>query len=579
MDAQRSGAGPSHLRVLAAGDHFVAPDLFDDALRAELPGADLDVAHLTAGWPTDPFGPVGSGHSVVDEASGTEDDLIAALDGARVCLTQMAPFTEKVFDARPELEMLAVSRGGPVNVDLSAADRAGVAVAQAPGRNAAAAAEFAVGMMLAALRRIPVADAELRAGRWRGDFYAYDEAGLELEGATVGLVGYGAIGRIVARVLAAFRAAVLVADPYTDRATAQADGVRLVELDELLRCSGVVSLHARLTAETRGIIGAAEIDKLPHGAVVINRPRRAAGLRRAARRPAQRSARRARARRVRRRTPAGGLAVARRAERRRHPAPRRRDPADRAPRRPDRGRRGRPVPARRGPGAPGQRGGVLVGGEDVLMIIGVDVGTSMTKADAYDDHGGKLASAERASRLEQFADGRVEQDLEDVLGSVADVIRRVAAHRGEPVRALALTGQGDGLWLRDADGHATRPPISWLDDRAADVVRGWQDDGTVAEVYRRTGSGLFPGCHAPLLVALGRDEPESLDRAAVAGYCVDALVQRLTGGITVDASDASLPFLDVVSRTYDDAALAACGLSGRRGLLATPASARTPRSG
>jgi len=213
------------------------------------------------------------------------------------------------------------------------------------------------------------------------------------------------------------------------------------------------------------------------------------------------------------------------------------------------------------------------------MIIGVDVGTSMTKADAYDDHGGKLASAERASRLEQFADGRVEQDLEDVLGSVADVIRRVAAHRGEPVRALALTGQGDGLWLRDADGHATRPPISWLDDRAADVVRGWQDDGTVAEVYRRTGSGLFPGCHAPLLVALGRDEPESLDRAAVAGYCVDALVQRLTGGITVDASDASLPVLDVVSRTYDDAALAACGLSGRRGLLATPASARTPRSG
>jgi len=273
MDTQRSGAGPSHLRVLAAGDHFVAPDLFDDALRAELPGADLDVAHLTAGWPTDPFGPVGSGHSVVDEASGTEDDLIAALDGARVCLTQMAPFTEKVFDARPELEMLAVSRGGPVNVDLSAADRAGVAVAQAPGRNAAAAAEFAVGMMLAALRRIPVADAELRAGRWRGDFYAYDEAGLELEGATVGLVGYGAIGRIVARVLAAFGAAVLVADPYTDRATAQADGVRLVELDELLRCSGVVSLHARLTAETRGIIGAAEIDKLPHGAVVINTAR------------------------------------------------------------------------------------------------------------------------------------------------------------------------------------------------------------------------------------------------------------------------------------------------------------------
>ena len=264
------------MRILAAGDHFVAPQLFDDTLRSELGdglGTADEIVHLTAGWPEEPFGPVGSGESVVDEASGTEDDLIAALEGARVCVTQMAPFTARVFEARPELEMLAVCRGGPVNVDLAAADRAGVAVAQAPGRNAAAAAEYAIGLMLAALRRIPLADAELRAGRWRGDFYAYDEAGLELDGAVVGLVGYGAIGRIVARVLRAFGSTVLVADPYTDRATADADGVRLVELDELLRSASVVSLHARLTDETRGILGAEAIATLPDGAVIVNSAR------------------------------------------------------------------------------------------------------------------------------------------------------------------------------------------------------------------------------------------------------------------------------------------------------------------
>ncbi|MDL5158315.1 FGGY-family carbohydrate kinase [Actinomycetospora termitidis] len=210
------------------------------------------------------------------------------------------------------------------------------------------------------------------------------------------------------------------------------------------------------------------------------------------------------------------------------------------------------------------------------MIIGVDVGTSMTKADAYDDDGSKLASAERASRLEQYDDGRVEQDLEDVLASAADVIRRVSDEVGDrPVRVLAITGQGDGLWLRDADGHATRPPISWLDDRAGDVVRRWQDDGTVHEVYRRTGSGLFPGCHAPLIHHLARHEPEALGGAAVAGYCVDALIQRLTGEITVDASDASLPFLDVATRRYDDAAIAACGIEEYRHLLADPAPAGT----
>lgn len=180
----------------------------------------------------------------------------------------MAPFTR-----RPELRMVAVSRGGPVNVDLSAATRAGVAISFAPGRNATAAAEFAVGMMLAAMRRIPTANAELRDGRWRGDFYAYEEGGIELDGATAGLVGYGAIGRIVARVLRAFGAHVLVSDPYTDPEAARADGVEPVELDELLRRSGVVSLHARLTPKTRHLIDGDRLALLPRGAVLVNTAR------------------------------------------------------------------------------------------------------------------------------------------------------------------------------------------------------------------------------------------------------------------------------------------------------------------
>ena len=98
------------MRVLAAGDHFVAPEEFERALRAEqgVP-VDLDVVHLTGGWPTEPFGEVGSGDSVVHEASGTEDTVIGALEGARVCLTQMAPFTEPVFAAATDLELVAVN--------------------------------------------------------------------------------------------------------------------------------------------------------------------------------------------------------------------------------------------------------------------------------------------------------------------------------------------------------------------------------------------------------------------------------------------------------------------------------------
>ncbi|MGO4757810.1 hydroxyacid dehydrogenase, partial [Streptomyces sp. 2MCAF27] len=118
------------MRVLAAGDHFVRPDLIIAALRDE-PGLEdiaVDVAELTLPWPHEPFGPVGGPESRVIEASGTEEQLIEALAGAEVCVTQMAPFTAGVFAARPELRMVAVSRGGPVNVDLPAATRAGVAV-------------------------------------------------------------------------------------------------------------------------------------------------------------------------------------------------------------------------------------------------------------------------------------------------------------------------------------------------------------------------------------------------------------------------------------------------------------------
>ncbi|GAA2612378.1 FGGY-family carbohydrate kinase [Streptomyces axinellae] len=205
-------------------------------------------------------------------------------------------------------------------------------------------------------------------------------------------------------------------------------------------------------------------------------------------------------------------------------------------------------------------------------IVGVDIGTSVTKAVAFDRDGRALHTAARRSTLLREPGGIVEQDLEEVLASVAEVVRQVAAALPAPPAALALTGQGDGLWLRDAEGRATRRMISWLDGRAAPLVGRWQRDGTVAEVFRHTGSGMFPGCHAPLLAWLNEHEPATLERSAVAGYCVDAIAQRLTGTIGVDASDATLPFLDPAGRTYSPGALAACGVSALARLLPEPAS-------
>ncbi|MDQ0378791.1 FGGY-family carbohydrate kinase [Amycolatopsis thermophila] len=205
------------------------------------------------------------------------------------------------------------------------------------------------------------------------------------------------------------------------------------------------------------------------------------------------------------------------------------------------------------------------------MIIGVDIGTSLTKAVVFDEAGVSLHQACTPSEVHHLPGGRVEQDLDQVVGTVATVVREVAAKLDAPVTALALTGQGDGVWLRDADGNAVRPAISWLDGRANALLAKWQADGVAREVFRRTGSGMFPGCAAAILSYLDTHEPEVLDRAVVAGYCVDAVVQRLTGKITVDVSDASLPFLDPKTRRYDEDAIAAVGLSHRRNLLAEPA--------
>ncbi|GAA3553137.1 2-hydroxyacid dehydrogenase [Nonomuraea rosea] len=245
-------------RVLAAGDHFVQNRLLIDALRREVPG-EVDIRELTLPWPVEPFGRVGE----VDEASDVEDALIEALRGVEVCVTQMAPLTQRVLDASPDLRLFCVSRGGPVNANLEAATRAGVAVTFAPGRNAVATAEHTLAMLLAATRRIPQTHADLAGGVWRGDYYKYDNVGPELDGNTVGLVGYGAIGRRVARMLEGFGAEVLVHDPYVDVPGR-------VELPELLSRAHFVSLHARATPETTGMIGTAEIAAMPRGSVLVN---------------------------------------------------------------------------------------------------------------------------------------------------------------------------------------------------------------------------------------------------------------------------------------------------------------------
>jgi xylulokinase/erythritol kinase len=216
------------------------------------------------------------------------------------------------------------------------------------------------------------------------------------------------------------------------------------------------------------------------------------------------------------------------------------------------------------------------------MYIGVDIGTTLTKAVGYGDDGAELCVHSRPTELAHGDDGRVEQDADAVLASVAAVVREVAGRLPGTPELVAFTGQGDGCWLTDADGVPVRPAASWLDGRAADVVRQWDRDGTADAVLAGNGGMIFPGASAAILAALDRDEPATLDRATTAGHCVGTVFQRLTGVRAVDLSDASFPFLDPLTRDWSEAVLRLTGLAHRRDLLPPvvgpggPAAALTP---
>ncbi|MHB8498573.1 MAG: NAD(P)-dependent oxidoreductase [Acidimicrobiales bacterium] len=187
--------------------------------------------------------------------------------GAEVVIVESDKCSGPLF----ELPLLAVCscRGDPTNVDVPGATRAGIPVLRAPGRNADGVAELAVALLFAATRRVLAADADVRQGQiYRDGTIPYQRfRAWELRGRTVGLIGLGAVGRALRWRLEGLGMRVIAHDPYADEAT--------VGLDELLSRSDIVSLHAPVTPETAGMIGAKAFEAMRDGVVFLNTARAA----------------------------------------------------------------------------------------------------------------------------------------------------------------------------------------------------------------------------------------------------------------------------------------------------------------
>jgi D-3-phosphoglycerate dehydrogenase len=209
----------------------------------------------------------------------TAQELIEQMRDAEVLIVTYEPVTAAVLAAKPNLKLIGATRGGlRANIDVDAATTRGIPVIYAPGRNADAVADLTFGLMLAECRRISYTSHLVRLGK-EGGWDAEGKTpvkrfkGPELGGRTVGLVGFGEVGKRVARRASGFDMRLLVYDPFVEPEVIEEAGGRMVGLETLLRESDFVTLHAAVTPQTRGLINRERLVLMKPTSYLINTAR------------------------------------------------------------------------------------------------------------------------------------------------------------------------------------------------------------------------------------------------------------------------------------------------------------------
>lgn len=191
-------------------------------------------------------------------------EVIGDYDG--LAIRSATKVTEKLIAAAKKLKVVGRAGIGVDNVDIPAASRRGIIVMNTPFGNSITTAEHAIALMFAVARQLPEADTSTRAGKWEKNRFM----GVEITGKTLGVVGCGNIGSIVATRAIGLKMHVVAFDPFLSEARAQELGVEKVELDELLARADFITLHTPLTDKTRNIINAENLAKTKPGVRIVN---------------------------------------------------------------------------------------------------------------------------------------------------------------------------------------------------------------------------------------------------------------------------------------------------------------------
>jgi D-3-phosphoglycerate dehydrogenase len=212
--------------------------------------------------------PLRSAGFVVEKRTGLKgEELSEALGGADgLVVRSETKVTAQLLEAAARLRVIGRAGVGVDNIDVPAATQRGVIVMNAPDGNTMTTAEHTLALLLALARRVPSGQASLKAGRWERKKFV----GVELRGKTLGVVGLGRIGRVVASRALGFEMKVLAFDPFVAPEQLREQGVELATLEEVCARADFITVHTPLTPETRGIIGVREFARMKQGVRVIN---------------------------------------------------------------------------------------------------------------------------------------------------------------------------------------------------------------------------------------------------------------------------------------------------------------------
>jgi len=205
---------------------------------------------------------------IITAPDDREDTLVSlAADAEVIVVRGVAQITETIIEAADKLKVIGRTGVGINNIDITSATARGIPVVFTPGANSRAVAEAAMAFLLALAKRVTYWDGQTKANEWSSRYHSMND---DLEGKTLGIVGFGNIGQQLARLATPFDMKIIACDPYTRPEIATELGVEMVPLDELIKRSKYISLHTVLTPETEGMINDKNLQYLQTGSYLIN---------------------------------------------------------------------------------------------------------------------------------------------------------------------------------------------------------------------------------------------------------------------------------------------------------------------